>query len=201
MAVEMVNKDNSGETSTTIEEEPGRWTTLTKILISVGAGSAILLRLIFPKSRVDAVTLGLLALAALPWLSNLIRSAAFGGFSIEFKQLRKRQDEQAVEQGKQANEIRQLRFLLENFANPAEFEHLSKLEQLSPFPYIRNENVPFFLRELRRLRDLRLIQGKPNKGIRSLESDGGDVKDHFEITDKGRELLQLRREISADRAS
>jgi hypothetical protein len=56
--------------------------------------------------------------------------------------------------------------------------------------------------ELRRLRALGFIQGRPDHGVRSLvraiSEAGGkevDVKDHFEITARGSDYLRLREEM------
>jgi hypothetical protein len=56
--------------------------------------------------------------------------------------------------------------------------------------------------EMRRLRALGFIQGRPDHGVRSLlraMTDAGgkeiDVKDHFEITARGRDYLRLRAEM------
>ena len=57
-----------------------------KIAISSGAVAVIVARLIWPNLRIDAITLGLLLVALLPWLSGLIKSAEFpGGWKIEFR--------------------------------------------------------------------------------------------------------------------
>lgn len=46
----------------------------------------ILSRLLWPSINIDAITLGLLAVAVLPWLAALIKSAEFpGGWKIEFQ--------------------------------------------------------------------------------------------------------------------
>ena len=51
----------------------------TRIAISVAAASLLILRLVLPNLKIDAVTLGLLAAAILPWLTKLIRSAELPG--------------------------------------------------------------------------------------------------------------------------
>lgn len=57
-----------------------------RVLITLGAVAIVLLRLLWPTLKIDAVTLGLVVVAVLPWLSGLIRSAEFpGGWKIEFQ--------------------------------------------------------------------------------------------------------------------
>lgn len=173
---------------------------LPRLVVSAAAFILIVVKLVRPGARIDAVVLGLLALAAIPWLSDVIQSAKVGGFSIEFKvdRLERRQDRQRLIQEEQGKEIRQLRFLVSNFANPAEITHLTKLASGQPFPVIKDGNFDYFSKELHRLRGLQLIEGRPGKGLRSMGSEGGDVKDHFSITGKGREFLRLLAEVQTD---
>ena len=57
-----------------------------KATISGIAVVVLLMRIAFPELRVDAVSLGLLTIAVLPWLSPLIQSAELsGGIKIEFQ--------------------------------------------------------------------------------------------------------------------
>jgi hypothetical protein len=57
-----------------------------KALITVSAFAAIVLRIAYPDLKVDSVTLGLLIVGVLPWLSELIESAKFpGGWEVKFR--------------------------------------------------------------------------------------------------------------------
>ena len=57
--------------------------------ITLAALAIVLARVLWPELRVDAVSLGLLALAVLPWLSPLIKSAELpGGWKIEFQEVK-----------------------------------------------------------------------------------------------------------------
>jgi hypothetical protein len=60
-----------------------------KLAVSLGALTILLVRILFPALRIDAVSLGLIAVALLPWLSPLIKSAKLpGGFEIEFQDVK-----------------------------------------------------------------------------------------------------------------
>jgi hypothetical protein len=60
-----------------------------KIAVSGIAAGAIVVRLLFPALRIDAVSLGLLVLGILPWLSPLIKSAELpGGWKIQFQDVK-----------------------------------------------------------------------------------------------------------------
>lgn len=64
---------------------------LTSLKISITTISIllILVRLIWPNINIDSITLGLLVVAVLPWLSSLIESAEFpGGWKIKFHNLK-----------------------------------------------------------------------------------------------------------------
>jgi hypothetical protein len=95
-------------------------------------------------------------------------------------QIRAVQEEQ-VRQGADLQTI--LRFLLENFVSEYELIHLKKLASGEPFPFRKSDT---FEKELRRLLSLGLIARRPNKGIRSLFGAGDDVRNHLEITERGK---------------
>lgn len=60
-----------------------------KWTISCLAAAALLTRIAFPNLRVDAVSLGFISVAILPWLSPLIKSAELpGGVKIEFQEFK-----------------------------------------------------------------------------------------------------------------
>ena len=62
--------------------------TWLKSSISVIAILLLVARMIWPNLKVDTITLGLMVVAVLPWLSALISSAKFpGGWEVTFKDL------------------------------------------------------------------------------------------------------------------
>ena len=64
--------------------------TWLKAAISLCATACIVLRLIFPDIKIDAITVGLLIVAVLPWFSALIESAKLpGGWEVKFRDLQK----------------------------------------------------------------------------------------------------------------
>jgi len=63
-------------------------TTWIKIFVSCGGLLILLVRLIWPTIKIDAISLGLIIVAILPWLSSLIESAEFpGGWKIKFRDI------------------------------------------------------------------------------------------------------------------
>lgn len=63
------------------------WLRIAISIISVGV---IIGRILFPNIIIDSITLGLLIVAILPWLSSLIESAEFpGGWKIKFRDIKK----------------------------------------------------------------------------------------------------------------
>ena len=138
--------------------------------------------------KMTATVLGLLAIAALPWLASLLQSAELpGGWKLEFRKLES-------EQQKQRADLEVLRFLISGFVTDAELMHLHKLASHAPFPFVRGPETAYFLNELRRLRSLGLIESAPGKGVRVLEREGGEVGAVFTVTPRGREYLRLRAE-------
>lgn len=63
--------------------------TRVKVAISTACGLLIVLRLVFPEVKVDAITIGLLVVAVLPWVIAFIDSAKFpGGWEVSFREVR-----------------------------------------------------------------------------------------------------------------
>lgn len=149
----------------------------------------------------DTITIGLLIIAAFPWLIGLIAEAEFpGGWKVKFREV-------AEEQQRQANEIDWLKFLMKNFVTQYELMHLRKFSSTEPFWYDYNSDTKtYFERELRRLLDLNLIERLPKTGIRELlynrqdiqNIEGKELKDvkrFLRITNQGYEYLKMHDEI------
>jgi len=92
-----------------------------------------------------------------------------------------------------------LKFLVSNFLTEPECRHLEGLASGKSYPARHDGTTSFFEIEMRRLRALGFIQGRPDHGVRSLlkalqEANGRevDVKAFFEITARGRDYLRLR---------
>jgi hypothetical protein len=67
--------------------------TILKVVISLVAIAALAARIIWPDLKIDAITFGLMVLAILPWLAELIESAKFpGGWEVKFRDLQKAAD-------------------------------------------------------------------------------------------------------------
>lgn len=139
--------------------------------------------------KMTTPVLGLLTIAALPWLASLLQSAELpGGWKLEFRKLES-------EQQRQRADLDVMRFLVSGFVTDAEMLHLRKLADRTAFPFVRGPETSYFLEELRRLRSLGLIKSARGKGVRALERDGGDVGDYFSVTSRGQEYLRLRAEM------
>jgi hypothetical protein len=153
---------------------------VVKALVTVAAVSLLVYHLLRPHAAVDAVTVGLLAVAALPWLSRVIESADFLGAGIKFRELKATQQRQGAE-------IEALNFVIESLVTEPEILHLEKLASDEPFRVSASDaTIGFLIAELTRLRQMGFIEGA---GIRTLKREGGDVKDYLRIGRKGREYL------------
>jgi hypothetical protein len=159
---------------------------------------ALLFHLLFERAKLDTVGLVLLFLALVPWLASLISRAELpGGWKLEFQAVQ-------TEQQRQAQKIDALKFLVANFLTEPECKHLAGLASDKPYGARREGTTTYFEMEMRRLRALGFIQGLPDRGIRSLlgaMTDAGgqetNLKDHFEMTARGRDYLRLRAEMLA----
>lgn len=60
-----------------------------KLIVSGSAIAVIVIRILFPDLRIDSITFGLMLVAILPWLSELIESAKFpGGWEVKFRDVK-----------------------------------------------------------------------------------------------------------------
>ena len=81
--------------------------------------------------------------------------------------------------------------MIRHFITDHERKHLIKLNDQDQWPLSKDETTKFFFEELRNLRSIGLIRGQPNKGIRSLDREEGDINQHFEITEEGKNYLKI----------
>lgn len=163
--------------------------TRIKLLISLCALGVLFIRIIVPTLNIDSIALGLLVVAALPWFADLLDSAEFpGGWKIAFKDL----EQQQQEQGEQ---IRQLRFLIDNFLSEYQSECLRAMRDKHEFLFDKKSSVVEQTKDdIRRLFSAGLVARKPERGFRTLFDQGPDVQDineHFYITEQGKEYLKF----------
>ena len=160
-----------------------------KLIVSLGALLFVVIHMIWPKLLIDAISLGLLIVAALPLLSEFLASATFpGGWGITLIAQRQQQQEY---------DIQALKFLVSHFLTQFEFEHLEKIVHDGQFIVEQSDTTDIFLSQLRHLLELGFIARDYNKHFKDfidhLRSHGKvDVKDYFVISDVGREYVKLR---------
>lgn len=59
-----------------------------RVAVSLGAGVLILVHHVWPAIEIDAITLGLVAVGLLPWLTSILESAKFpGGWEVKFREI------------------------------------------------------------------------------------------------------------------
>ena len=179
-------------------ESPKLTSLVAKFTITAIALLALLLHLASERTKLDTAGVVLVFIALLPWLASVISRAELpGGWKLEFQVVK-------TEQRRQAQEIDALKFLVANFLTEPECRHLEGLASDRPYCARQDGTTIYFEMEMRRLRALGFIQGLPDHGVRSLleamRVAGGkeiNVKDHFEITARGRDYLRLRTEMLA----
>jgi hypothetical protein len=162
-----------------------------KVAVSLVAAFLIVLQL-FWQIPIDGVTLGLLAIALLPWIFHLIENMeVLGIFSL-------RPRIQSVEdrQHQQDAQIRVLRFLVTSLLREWEKNHLKKLDSDGAF---WAKETGFFRQEMKELWDRGLIgawhgESSLDEMLEEAPPDGDrevDVKRYFYITDKGKDYLEF----------
>jgi len=157
-------------------------------LIPIAALVLMIIHLIWPALGIDAITLGLLILISLPWLSTLLENAQFpGGAGVTFRKIE-------AEQKQQRAEIEAIKLLIENLVTKNELNHLKELAGSS---FVAQKGINFiavsdFIAELKRLHLIKFIERASggNYGFRALEDElnkyneaniqlNRNSKDHF----------------------
>jgi hypothetical protein len=175
----------------------------------ITAGSLILLGLKFwlqalqPSLKFDdPLSVGLLVVAVLPWLSQLLSSAKLpGGWELIFREIKENQDKQGDLLLNQQEQIQALRAAVRGIVTKYEYDKLVGLSQDEPFLCTYSDDM---CDELKRLRALNLIWRHDGTGIAKMERDYRgknlqfDLKQYFYITDEGRRYLKIRSDTEKD---
>lgn len=173
--------------------------------IGVTTGSLVLLAAklglekLDPALRLDdALTVGLVVMAMLPWFARLLSSAKLpGGWELEFRDIKASQERQSGVLATHEEQIRALRTAIRGIVTEYEHEKLVHLSRDGPFPCEYSADL---CDELKRLRALGLIRHHEGTGlVRMAQAHGPgtaggafDLKQFFFITEDGRRYLTLR---------
>jgi hypothetical protein len=152
--------------------------------------------------NIDAITLGLLVVAVLPWFSDLLQSAKFpGGWEVNFREIKNKQDiiqnnqqKQERQIDEQEKQIQRLTLLMNSFLSQNQLECLRAMSINNVFWFDKNSGVVEQAKEdIRRLFAAGFISRRPGRGFRTLfeGETKQNVNDHFCITDQGRQFLEL----------
>jgi hypothetical protein len=146
----------------------------------------------------DSFSVGLLIVAVLPWLSELLVSAKLpGGWELVFREIKENQAKQSDLLLSQQEQILALRAAVRGIVTKYEHDKLVGLSKNAPFLCYYADDM---FEELKHLRALNLISHHDGSGLAKMRSDHKgkngkfDLKHYFYITDDGREYLRLRGE-------
>jgi len=176
-----------------VPEQDRRRTTLIKSCITLGALLFVSGRARWP-SVFDEKMLGFAALAALPWLSEIIRMAKIGGLEVEF--LHRQVELQAKELDRQQRIIQDLVV----FSMSASiFDHLRALYHRKRHgeEYLYRNNPPF-QREMYYLRDNGYIRPVRESFIDfGSHLDGRDLVQELDLTPIGNFYVEERERLES----
>jgi hypothetical protein len=169
-----------------------------KLLIPLIALVFIVVRIFWPGLQIDAITIGLLVVAFLPWLSTLIESAKLpGGYEFTFRRIEAKQEQQQ-------SEVERLRFVVSHLLTEGELNILKQLYISDPYvvgPEPQFLNSPFQT-ELRHLQGLSFIEVVPDQHFswfqNKVKTEKLDVKTYFKITEIGKKYLNLRDQVDSE---
>jgi hypothetical protein len=167
-------------------------------------GGALLLLVIklwlqvkFPSLKFDdSLSVGLMVIAVVPWLAQLVSSAKLpGGWEFVFKELQNNQQKQEKEIFIQQKQIHLLRTAVRGIVTKYEYEKLIGLRNDGPFLCKYSDDL---VTELKRLRALEFINNIEGTGVTNMRNEHGndgqvfDLKQYFYIRDEGRNYLGIR---------
>ncbi len=168
-----------------------------KLLIPFIALVLIVIHMFGSGYQIDAITLGLLIFATLPWMWARIQNFELIGIAkFELREIKDKVEQAQSEIQSQQAELRAIRLLIGNLVTKPELEHLQNFKASA----FLAENSGNFIPELRHLSLLGFIKRQDNHGFRSLEGAFGqnrqvNVKDHFDITREGKEFYEQYKQI------
>jgi hypothetical protein len=146
----------------------------------------------------DALSVGLLVVAVLPWLSQLLISARLpGGWELVFREIQETQAKQGDQLFHQQEQIRALRTAVRGIVTTYELDKLVGLNREGPFLCNYSDDM---YEELKHLRALNLVRHHEGTGLAKMRGDYKnknvtfDLKHFFFITEEGRDYLQIRSE-------
>jgi hypothetical protein len=153
-----------------------------KVCVSLLALFVLLGHVYMKTDRIDGTAVGLLAIAILPWLADLLETLELpGGWKFHFRGIE-------VEQTKQRMMLEQLQLAVRLLLTDVELRHLKNFAGTAPMPLRRDGTTPNYEKELRRLRALGLLEGSAGPFFR----EGGDAHKYLRITDEGIKYLRFR---------
>jgi hypothetical protein len=173
---------------------------IPSLAMSAVAAGFLIWHVLDPAAKVDGWAITLLVVMFLPWLRTVFESIEFpGGGSVKWR------NKVEAEQERQAADIEALRFLLARFISRPERELLQR--------FASNESIPVEgLDPAKRyaidhhtdsLRRMGLISLKPNlvkllKSGQNTSMDITTIEEFFDITDSGRQYLDLVAKLPAE---
>jgi hypothetical protein len=208
MAGENVKPSELGTTPASADQEPKSAAYRHWVAGGVTAGALALLAVklvlqsVLPNLKLDdALSVGLLIVAVLPWLSQLLTSAKLpGGWEFVFREIKEKQEEQEGILLNQQEQIQALRTAVRGIVTKYELDKLVGLSKDGPFLCKYSDDM---FDELRRLRALSLIRHHDGTGLAQMARDHKD-KDHqfdlrryFYITEEGRNYLKIRADMDS----
>lgn len=169
--------------------------------VTVGALALLAVKLwlqaLYPSLKLDdSLSVGLLIVAVLPWVSQLLSSAKLpGGWEFIFREIKENQEKQGDMLLNQQEQIQTLRTAVRGIVTKHELDKLVGLCKDGPFLCKYSDDM---FDELKRLRALNLICHHEGTGLAQMAKDYRgkdlqfDLKRYFYVMEEGRNYLKIR---------
>jgi hypothetical protein len=176
-----------------------------KWALTAAASVGLAVHLHWPQLKLDAITVGFLLLAFVPWLAPIVKSIEVQGLGkVELQDLKR-------EVNRQSSDIQMIKAALKGIVTRFEIDYLRRLARAEPWncqydpdTYIRLkrlDDMGFVLPTLSIEGSRRLVRVQELFGDESIPVDKRkwfDMKAYVEITDDGRKYIALYDAVSEE---
>jgi hypothetical protein len=211
MSGESVRPSEVGTTPASADRAPKSTAYRLWVAGGITAGALVLLAVklwlqaLYPSLKLDdTLSVGLLIVAVLPWVAQLLSSAKLpGGWEFIFREIKENQEKQADLLLQQQEQIQALRTAVRGIVTKHEFDKLVGLSRDGPFMCKYSDDM---YEELKRLRALNLISHHEGTGLSQMARDFKgkdhpfDLKRYFYIMEEGRSYLRIRADVDKEGA-
>jgi len=168
---------------------------LVRVVVTTVAVLLLVIHLFTPFDKINSITLALVVMAVLPWLSSFVKEATFpGGWKVGFREIQKVVEEQDEKISKQKDEILAQREMIDKLVI---FSMAWFIFDLLKGIFYAKENDTEYLFNQSHVDSLLFLRNNGYIGIQGIRglTEGDNLVEKVEITPIGEYFVKLRTEL------